>query len=154
SEDGSIKWSHTNGEVFVDEEGNLTRIVALSMDITERKRLEMELVEAMRRAERSLFEKRALLSAITRDIGGAEARGTAVETPAPQIETRYGANDGFAELYQRLDHLLEEIDTRDRALAEAVQALREARQAAEHANESKSAFLANMSHELRTPLNA
>ena len=35
----------------------------------------------------------------------------------------------------------------------AIQALTEARDAAESANRSKSAFLANMSHEIRTPLN-
>jgi Amt family ammonium transporter len=37
---------------------------------------------------------------------------------------------------------------------QAEQALREAKDAAESANRSKSVFLANMSHELRTPLNA
>ncbi|HUD53421.1 ammonium transporter [Parvibaculum sp.] len=43
-----------------------------------------------------------------------------------------------------------EVDARERTAKE----LREARDAAELANASKSQFLANMSHELRTPLNA
>jgi len=43
-------------------------------------------------------------------------------------------------------------DISERKAAEA--AMAEARNLAEHANETKSEFLANMSHELRTPLNA
>ncbi|MBA4108543.1 MAG: hybrid sensor histidine kinase/response regulator [Leptothrix sp. (in: Bacteria)] len=72
--------------------------------------------------------------------------------------------DEIGSLYQGFNGMLEEIQARDSTLA-AYNAsledtvtmrtveLRQAKDAAEEANRSKSQFLANMSHEIRTPMN-
>ena len=67
---------------------------------------------------------------------------------AARIEAR---EKDLAELNQNLEAT---VRARTSELAHAVEEARQAKDAAESANRTKSAFLANMSHELRTPMNA
>jgi signal transduction histidine kinase/ActR/RegA family two-component response regulator len=63
------------------------------------------------------------------------------------------SNDEFGRLTRNFNGLLEELKTNDDSLRSAIEAVSDARDAAEKANVMKSQFLANMSHEIRTPLN-
>ncbi|MHA3772604.1 sensor histidine kinase [Verrucomicrobiota bacterium sgz303538] len=52
--DGSVHWVVSRGEVFRDENGKPIRIAGTTVDITERKLLERELIEASNREQRRL----------------------------------------------------------------------------------------------------
>jgi signal transduction histidine kinase/DNA-binding response OmpR family regulator len=62
--------------------------------------------------------------------------------------------DEISSLATSLNTMLEQLERYQVERQQTAIALKDAKEAAEAANRSKSAFLANMSHELRTPLNA
>ena len=66
---------------------------------------------------------------------------------------QHGENDEFGRLTDSFNALLAQLYANDQELRSTMDALVEARDAAEAANVLKSHFLANMSHEIRTPLN-
>ena len=136
--DGEVRWVEGWARRVLGRSGGVRKLIVISRDITDRKRQEASFIAAMHRAEESLKSKRALFG--DEGVGAADA----IDEAAVNV----------AEMYERLDNLIVEMDARDAMLAETLVSLRSAREAAEAANISKSQFLANMSHELRTPLNA
>lgn len=144
--DAPDTWIHAICE-RVEENGERA-FVGMARNVTARKRAEIELMDATRRAQRTLSAKRAMLNDILKDLG----LSTAEPDPASDETSAYAT--GVAELTRQFLSITSDLEARDAVLGEAVQQLRLSRQRAHSANAAKTRFLAAMTHELRTPLNA
>jgi PAS domain S-box-containing protein len=66
--DGSYRWILAKGKAVFDEDQNLVRILGIHIDITERKRQEVELLRAKEKAEESDRLKSAFLANMSHEI--------------------------------------------------------------------------------------
>lgn len=83
---------------------------------------------------------------LTRNLVRLRDAAQIVKTKGPGYQLNLKQSDELGEVASAFDSM-------SKSLAENYRELQQAREEAEHANQSKSRFLASMSHEIRTPMN-
>ena len=86
--DGSIRWIRDRAYPIFDDTGTIARIIGLAEDITERKRVEAELVELSGQLEARVVERTAQLREANEALRGAEARQRAIMSAIPDLVLR------------------------------------------------------------------
>jgi two-component system, sensor histidine kinase and response regulator len=152
--------------------GTVTSVIILFSDITERKRMEKQLMKMLNDLERfnrvmigrelRINELKTLVAQLRQDLGkytGIIANNFAPEKDVLQHNEPSNEEDGEQsdEMYREhqrdvLLNLIEDANLARNELKEINRKLEEKVKEASEANAAKSQFLANMSHEIRTPM--
>ena len=160
--DGSQIWIEFSAQLVPDENGEITQLVGVDRNVTERKNAEMALkeiekqhrenleflvqkrTEELATANKELENKNLLLAEALAEVQTAneELQASGEELSATN-EALVITNDELDRYKKHLEQMVEQKTVE----------LLQAKEKAEESNNLKSKFLANMSHEIRTPLN-
>lgn len=111
--DGSVRWIHDRGFKICDGFGNIVRLTGIASDITERKKLEEELVMSERRMNSFFKGATAGLSLIDRDLRYVQINDTLAEMNglSPQAHIGKTLRELFPQLAEVAEPLVRKVFT-------------------------------------------
>lgn len=158
AKNGNYFWLDTTIVPFINENGEITKLLAIRFDITRQKEQQSKLQEQadelsaqseeLRVQQEELHEANIVLSAQTKKLIASE------EELKMQQEELLQSNQELEEKSQMLTEKNVLINDKNTALETAAAELQKKATELALSSKYKSEFLANMSHELRTPLNS
>jgi PAS domain S-box-containing protein len=123
---GPTRWVENRGSVVFNPQGKVASLLVMTTDITVRKQRAVAFLELMRNAEQGMAARRPML------LAEASQAGVDAGVLNPQIDVGDAiSSDSMEELFVRLARMTGEIETRERALIETVNALKQSRKESE-----------------------